>query len=199
LLSGGVRYRGGTLETYGNTNAADALHAIEELVYRQGRLTLAEIIAAGDANFVGAAHERVRRWLLQVGKYGNDDAADAFARRIHEHVCGSARAQAGLHGLHHYLVVVINNWANVLLGATTGATPDGRKSGDALANDNNPSPGADRTGVTAFLNSLVKLQPQLHAGAVQNMKFSRELFGRKRPQPEGVVAGLLGAGAARRR
>jgi pyruvate-formate lyase len=188
LLSGGVRYLGGTLETYGNTNAADALHAVDELVYRQGRLTLAEIVNACDADFAGAEHERVRRLLLSAGKYGNDDdAADAIARRVHEHVCRCTRAQAGLHGLHHYLVVVINNWANVILGATTGATPDGRKSGDPLANGNNPSPGADKKAVTAFLNSLVKLQPQLHAGAVQNMKFSRELFGKNRPQLEALL------------
>jgi pyruvate-formate lyase len=197
LLSGGVRYLGGTLETYGNINAADALHAIEELVYQQKRLTLAEIIAACDANFVGAEPARIRRLLLSVGKYGNDDdAADALARRVHEHVCGCVSAQAEFHGLQHYLVVVINNWANVIFGATTGATPDGRKSGDALANGNNPSPGADRKGVTAFMNSLVKLQPHLHAGAVQNMKFSRELFRRKRPQLEALLQAYWEGGGA---
>ena len=56
------------------------------------------------------------------------------------------------------------------------ASADGRKKGEPLANANNPAPGADRSGLTAFLNSIVKLDTAIHAGAVQNMKFSREMF-----------------------
>ncbi|MDR2675941.1 MAG: hypothetical protein LBC18_14010 [Opitutaceae bacterium] len=40
----------------------------------------------------------------------------------------------------------------------------------------NPSPGLDRAGLTAFLNSLLKINPAIHAGTVQNMKFARSLF-----------------------
>jgi len=66
--------------------------------------------------------------------------------------------------------------------------PDGRRAGEPLANGNNPSQGMDRNGATAFLNSLVKLDPAIHAGAVQNMKFSRSLFTHHRP----AVDALLG-------
>ena len=45
-----------------------------------------------------------------------------------------------------------------------------------MANGNNPMGGCDVSGLTAMLNSLVKLTPDLHAGAVQNMKLSPELF-----------------------
>lgn len=45
-----------------------------------------------------------------------------------------------------------------------------------MANANNPWSGNDKKGLTALLNSLVKLRPDFHAGAVQNMKFSPELF-----------------------
>jgi pyruvate-formate lyase len=41
---------------------------------------------------------------------------------------------------------------------------------------NNPVGGMDQNGPTAFLNSLLKPDPSIHAGAVQNMKFSRKLF-----------------------
>ena len=40
LLDGGVRYLGGTNETYGNINASDALWAIKDLVFDRGRYTL---------------------------------------------------------------------------------------------------------------------------------------------------------------
>ena len=177
LLSGGVRHLGGTLETYGNINASDALFAVQETVYRQKSLTLQQVIAACDADFQGSDHQRVGRLLSAVAKYGNDDeGADAMARRVHEHVCLTTRAQAPRVGLDSFLVVIINNWANVVFGQSTSATPDGRHAGQPLANGNNPTAGNDHHGATAFLNSLVKLDPTLHAGAVQNMKFARSLF-----------------------
>jgi pyruvate-formate lyase len=195
LLSGGVRHLAATLETYGNTNAADGLHAIDQLVFRERKLTLPQIVAACDADFEGPSHAAMRRALLAVPKYGNDDdGADAMARRVHEHICGLSAEQAARVGLQAHLVVIINNWANVVLGSHTGATPDGRKAREAFANGNNPAPGADRHGVTAFLNSLVKLDPCLHAGAVQNMKFSRELFTRYRPKLEALLVGYWASG-----
>lgn len=174
ILSGGVRYLGGTLESYGNTNAADSLTAIDQLVYRQRKYTLSQIVQACDANFVG--YETMHQELMRAPKYGNDDpVADAMAMRVHEHVCGATAAQARQVGLSTYLIVVINNSGNTTLGLRTGATPDGRMAGIMLANANNPMPGMDMHGPTAFLNSLTKLEPAIHAGVVQNMKFSRDL------------------------
>lgn len=174
-FGGGVRSLGGTLETYGNTNAADSLHVINELVYRQKVLSLPALVAALDANFDG--HETLRRQCQQIAKYGNDEGtADAMARRVHEHICTLTADQAGKVGLDSYLVVIINNWANTLFGWTTRASAEGRLCGEPLANGNNPAPGADTNGVTAFLNSLTKLDPSIHAGAVQNMKFTKEWF-----------------------
>ena len=188
IFAGGLRHLGGTCETYGNTNASDALLAIEQVVFRERVLTLPELVAALDADFAGPGAEALRRRLLSVPKFGNDDdAADAMARRVHDHVCGLARAQAVRVGLDSYLVVVINNYANTILGRTTAASADGRRAGERLANGNNPSPGADRAGVTAFLNSLVKLDPAVHAGTVQNMMFSAGLFGRLRPKLEALL------------
>jgi pyruvate-formate lyase len=80
-------------------------------------------------------------------------------------------------GLDSYLVVIINNHANSVLGRHTGASADGRGAGEPMSNANNPTSGNDRSGATAFLRSLVKLDPTIHAGAVQNMKFGREMFG----------------------
>jgi pyruvate-formate lyase len=115
--------------------------------------------------------------LLNAPKYGNDnDEADKMLINIHEHVCNYVRDQEKSIGLHSYLVVIINNSANTLMGHWTSASADGRKSGQPMANGNNPSGGNDKNGVTAFLNSLTKPSPFIHAGAVQNLKFSREMF-----------------------
>jgi|CZKI01.1.fsa_nt_gi pyruvate-formate lyase len=195
IFSGGVRHLGGTNETYGNTTAADALLAIEHVVFRDRAVTLPRLVAALDANFAGPDYEALRQRLLTVPKYGNDDdAADAMAQRVHEHACGLTRAQAARVGLDSYLVVVINNHANTILGRTTAASADGRRACERLANGNNPTPGADRSGVTAFLNSLVKLDPGIHAGTVQNMKFSGGLFRRHRAKLEALLRAYWAGG-----
>jgi pyruvate-formate lyase len=56
-----------------------------------------------------------------------------------------------------------------------------------MANANNPQGGADKSGVTSMLNSLVKLDPSIHAGAVQNMKFSRDTFNKHRDQVKALL------------
>jgi pyruvate-formate lyase len=179
MFSGGIKYLSGTLETYGNTNTADSLTAIKELVYEKKIISKDQLLDALAADFNG--YETIREQLLKCPKYGNDnDTADNMLVKVHEHVCRYVREQAKSVGLHSYLVVVINNSANTLMGHQTSASADGRKSGEPMANGNNPSGGRDINGPTAFLNSLVKASPYIHAGAVQNMKFSKEMFTSKK-------------------
>jgi len=186
LLEGGVRHLGGTLETYGNTNVANSLHVIQELVFLRRQISLPDLVQALDANFQG--NENLRNCCRAVAKYGNDEqTADAMARRVHDQVCQSTRRQAEAVGLDSYLVVVINNWANTVLGHNTAASAEGRLAGEPMANGNNPTPGSDINGVTAFLNSIVQLDPTLHAGTVQNMKFSREWFGKNRAKFDALL------------
>ena len=193
VFSGGVRRLGGTIETYGNINVSDSLCAIRRLVYEDRVCTLSDIIRACDADFSG--FEDLHRRLLGAPKFGNDlGEADDMARRTHDHVCLSAQAQAARAGLDTYLVVIINNSANVNFGAHTAASADGRRLGEPLANAVNPQAGRDRSGTTAFLNSLTKLDPGIHAGAVQNMKFSRGLFTRNRPKLEAMLGGYFRSG-----
>ncbi|HEY5585981.1 MAG TPA: pyruvate formate lyase family protein [Ruminiclostridium sp.] len=175
IFSGGVKYLGGTLESYGNTNTADSLAAIKDIIYVKRLLTPEQLINALDTDFEGFVKER--KALQGAPKYGNDNsAADEMAVRVHEHVCNTARNQINKVKLHSYLIVVINNSANTILGKQTSASADGRLKGNPMANANAPSGGNDKKGLTAFLNSLVKLTPEIHAGMVQNMKFSPELF-----------------------
>lgn len=186
IFSGGVRYLGGTLETYGNSNTADSLTAIKRLVYDSKRISPRQLLEALTADFEG--HQRIRQLLLDAPKYGNDDeTADGMLLRVHEHVCNHTRKQADRVGLHSYLVVIINNSANALMGRWTAASADGRRAGTPMNNGNSPSSGADRKGVTAVLNSIVKPSPRIHAGAVQNMKFSRDLFVKNRPELEALL------------
>lgn len=195
IFSGGIRYLGGTLETYGNTNTADSLTAIKKLVYEEKRISPQELLKALDANFEG--YEHIREMLLAAPKYGNDDpVADTMAVAVHEHVCHTVRNQRERTNLHSYLVVIINNSANTLMGRWTAASPDGRKAGVSMANGNNPTGGMDKKGITAMLNSLVKLDPSIHAGAVQNMKFSPSMFTTHREKLKALLQTYFDNGGA---
>jgi pyruvate-formate lyase len=186
MFSGGIKYLEGTLECYGNTNTADSLAAIKELVYDKKLLTQEEMLNALDTNFED--YDKERRLMLNAPKFGNDNEyVDSIASDLHDFVCKTIRDQAQRVGLHSYLAVVINNAANTYLGSWTGASADGRKARSFMANANNPTGGMDKNGVTAMLNSLVKLDPSFHAGSVQNMKFSRDTFNNSRDRIKALL------------
>jgi pyruvate-formate lyase len=174
MFSGGLRYCGGSLETYGNVNAADSLTAIKCAVFDLKLLSLDRLVEALDRNFVGYEHEL--RILREQPKYGNDDSvADAMMTEVHDFLCNTIRNQRERTNLDWYLNVIINNSQNTTLGRWVGATPDGRKAGGAMANANTPAGGNDRKGITALINSIVKPDTSIHAGSVQNMRFGSDM------------------------
>jgi len=186
IFSGGIKYLGGTVETYGTTNTADSLTTIKELLFDKKEITPEELLAALDSNFTG--HEIIRRKLLNQPKFGNDyDTADDMFLNVHNHICKYVRSQASRVGLHSYLVVNINNSANSLMGRSTAASPDGRLAFTPMNNGNTPTGGSDKEGITALLNSIVKPDPNIHAGVVHNLKFSKDMLTKNRA----VVKSLL--------
>jgi len=195
VFRGGIDHLGGTLETYGNTNTADALLAIRNVVFRDRKYSLDEVVSALDTNFEGDA--RLRRALLDQPKYGNDmDEADEMLMKVHDHVCLATMAEAKKVGLDSYLVVNINNSANTIFGKFTAASADGRLAGTSLANGNTPHMGMDQNGATALLNSIVKPATHIHAGASQNFKLSREMLTKYREQTMDLIDTYFDKGGA---
>lgn len=186
MFQGGIRYLGGTLESYGNVNTADSLTAIRELVYGRRVLSPERLLEALEANFDG--FDREHRMMRECPKFGNDDpGADGMLVRVHDFVCTAIRDQKNRTGLHSYLAVIINNGMNTTLGRWVGASADGRGAGGAMANANTPAGGNDRKGITALLNSITKPSHAIHAGAVHNLRFSREMFRDHREEFEAIL------------
>jgi formate C-acetyltransferase len=148
----------------GAANVANALQAIKTLVYEQGVLTGQQVLEALAADFEGPGGERVRQQLLAVPKFGNDvDEVDGWAWRVLQeylnlikpyHTTRFGRGPIG--GV--YAGSTSNISANVPLGSKVGATPDGRKAGQPIAEGVSPYRGTDKRGPTAVMRSVTKLQ-----------------------------------------
>jgi len=195
VFNGGCAHLGGTLEMYGNVNAANSLAAIKRLVFEEKKLSAERLVEALDRNFVG--REAELKSMRDAPKYGNDDDyVDSIFVALHDYLSAKTMEQAPKVGLDSYLGVTINNAQNTTLGRWVGATPDGRKAGGAMANANNPAPGTDRNGFTAMLNSILKPRHDNHAGMVSNIRLSREVFSASRDKVLGVIDNYFERGAA---
>ncbi|PKM55666.1 MAG: pyruvate formate-lyase [Firmicutes bacterium HGW-Firmicutes-5] len=175
ILGGGVRYLGGTNETYGNINTSDSLWAIKHLVFDTHKYSFNELNRAVLANFEG--YEHIRKDCWKCDKYGNDlDTADNMANDLYEFVAKGVRDRGIKLGMQYFLIVISNNQLNTEWGLNTDASPDGRYRGMYMNPANNPQGGANISGPTALLNSLAKFDAKYHAGSVQNIKFSKYMF-----------------------
>jgi pyruvate formate-lyase/glycerol dehydratase family glycyl radical enzyme len=147
----------------GLANVANSLMAIKKRVYEEGALTLEELGHALETDFAGQGGERIRQLLLSAPKYGNDiDEVDHLAARIltdalHEaskyHTSRYGRGPIG----GTYAGSTSNISANVPLGQPVGATPDGRKAGQPIAEGVSPTHYTVEKGPTAIMRSVAKL------------------------------------------
>ena len=193
LLDGGVRYLGGTCETYGNINVSDSLVAVKRLVFEEKKYTLTELEDAMLHNFKG--HEKLRKDCLACEKYGNDlEAADGMANLVYEYVAKGIRDRGTRYGMQYYLIVISNNSLNTEWGIRTGASPDGRLSGTFMNPANNPQGGAHKIGPTALLNSLTTFDAKYHAGSVQNIRFEKSMFQRNKSLMKSMFETYFGKG-----
>ena len=177
VTAGGAIYNLSGIQMIQVANIADSLAAMKELLYDEKRFTGAELLHALRDNF---EHEEALRVMLlnRAPKYGNDvewvDAIGAkWAAFFREHLEQHKNYRGGPYHTGMYTVS-----AHVPMGENVGATPDGRKAGQPLA-DGGMSPvyGRDISGPTAVLKSVSRLPSDLASnGGLLNMKFLPEFF-----------------------
>lgn len=162
ITAGGARYNSTGVSAYGQANAGDSLAAIKKLVFEEKRISLMEIVEAMRANYEGK--EALRQMLLnEAPKYGNDDDyVDSIVVELCRYFCEELDKYRNSRGgrFHaHFLSFVLA----VSGGAAAGASADGRKAGQPVANSLAPQQGRDRRGITAMLKSISKIDQTLAA------------------------------------
>jgi len=173
--NGGARYNTSYIQGVGIGTITDALAAIKFNVYDHKVLTMSELLRTLQTNFSGQEAFR-QRLLNRVPKYGNDDDyADDIMVSVfelyHDAVNGRPNTKGGT-----YRINLLPTTVHIYFGRVTGATPDGRKSGEPLSEGISPVQGADRHGPTAVIKSAAKMDHLRTGGTLLNQKFTPQLL-----------------------
>jgi choline trimethylamine-lyase len=156
----------------GVADVGDSLAAIKKVVFDDRKITMETLIKALDNNFEG--FEEVRHLLQKAPKFGNDDDhVDLILKEVLARSCDYSR-QFKTYKDRKCTTSSLTMTANIPFGAGMGATPDGRKAGEPLAEGGiSPHQGRNISGATATLNSVAKLdQVKLTNGSILNMRIS---------------------------
>ena len=176
-LEGGAEHNATTLEFVGVPNVADSLAAIDTMIYEQRTLNWQQMKEALLAGYKG--HEALQARLRNMcPKYGNDDEyVDGLGARVLNRLYDEIKKHRSPRG-GEYRIALYSIATHVLFASKTGATPDGRGIGEVLADGGvSCAHGRDKQGLTALLNSVVKLDSSKTLGStLLNVKLSPSLF-----------------------
>lgn len=170
----GAIYNTVTIEMMGLINTCDALMAIKELVFEQKKYTLEELIAAAKSNYGG--YEKLLLDISKCKKYGmNDPNANAIVKRVCKMV--SAACKKVCYDNRLFLPSLHTIDANVGYGSVLYATLDGRKKGQPVNKNANPSDLLQKTEHTSHILSAIAFdQTEFSGGQPIDLYFDKEWF-----------------------
>ncbi|MBQ7301453.1 MAG: hypothetical protein IJW77_16630 [Clostridia bacterium] len=174
--AGGARYNFCYPNFPGIINVIDSLAAIRQIVYEEKRLTLQELASICKSNYAG--QEPLRQYIRNhCPKFGNDDdRADALAIELYDFIDKEVSGHIsplGASAHPSYFAYVVHGE----MGMITDATPDGRLAGEALSEHLGAVVGMDRSGPTAVMHSIAKLDQSKGIGGIAtNYRFAKNFI-----------------------
>ncbi|MGO9309794.1 MAG: pyruvate formate lyase family protein, partial [Spirochaetia bacterium] len=149
VTAGGACYNLSGIQAIQPANLADCLAAITQCIFEERSVSAEEALAAMRGNYAG--NEKLRQYLInKVPKYGNDvDWVDAIAARWVDYFAARMGEYTNARGgPYHTGLYTVS--AHVPMGQNVGASLDGRRARDPLADGGMSAMyGRDRHGPTA--------------------------------------------------
>lgn len=177
ITQGGTApYLAHSISLSGAPNVGDSLAAIRKVVFEDRQLTMEKLIDALDKNFVG--EEDILTLLKCAPKFGNDnDYVDTIVDEVFTHGSDEAAKYRGIAGSITPVAAGIVT-GDVPMGKMVGALPDGRKSGEPLAEGGiSPHQGRNVSGPVGTFRSVAKMNHlKLTGGSVLNMRFNPDVL-----------------------
>ena len=153
---GGCQFNSSGIQAVGITDAADSLHAINEVVFKKKMYSLMDIINAIDNDFEGEYYGQIREALRAVPKLGHDDSTEAvkWVNKTLEIYCNALKQvpnspRGGMYTAGYYALNVSD-----VYGKKTPSLPSGRLKGVPLANSISPHYGMQMSDLLSSLNSV---------------------------------------------
>jgi formate C-acetyltransferase len=180
VTAGGAKYNFSGIQAIQVANIADSFAVLKKLIFSDQTVTKDVLYEALLRDFKGS--EILRQICINhVSKYGNDiEWVDKMGAKWTSEFAVKLRSYRNFRG-GPFTMGLYTVSAHVPMGHNVGATPDGRHSGDPLADGGlSPMYGRDKNGPTAVLNSVARI-PSFMApnGTLLNMKFLPTMFSDK--------------------
>lgn len=175
ITRGGAKYNFSGVQGIGIANLADSLYALKKIVFEEKKYSLKKLVEFLENDFSSEEGKLLKLNLLHnYEKYGNDkDEVDLISSNLLRYYCKELEKYKNPRG-GFFVPGSYTVSAHIPLGQVVGATPDGRNSGEQLADGGlSPMLGGDKLGPTAILKTISKLDNLLLSnGSLLNIKLS---------------------------
>lgn len=177
-FSAGAKYKFDLMPFQMFGTVVDCFTVIDRLVFTEKVLTLTELLAAVDADFVG--HEAVLARIRAVPRYGSDDPVSnawvgRLARRAAELTAEMNAPYLREMGLFLVPCLQSDTW-HLKYGEDFGATPDGRRANTPFSQNARPANGAAVNGLTAMFNAMLHIPADGYLSGALNLDIDPKQF-----------------------
>ncbi len=182
VTEGGARHNYTAPYGVGIANAGNSLCVVKKMVFEEKELTIEELVEVLDSNYEGKEDLR-QLFINKVPKYGNDiPEVDLIVKRVADIFLDSLKGYETYRG-GPFVGSFIPVASYVAMGMATGATPDGRKKKERLADGISPTDGTDLKGPTAVFKSVCTID---HRRIPNGVIFNQKLDPGVLSTPEGM-------------
>lgn len=169
---------GSAVNPIGLINVADSLVAIRRQVFETKAIDAADLLRHLASDWAGEDGARARQLMLAAPKYGNaDPVADAVAADLYRFCAETITALTTTYGGYHKAGSITIGTCIMPGGRVSGATPDGRRAEEGLADESlSPMRQRDTGSLSAMLDSALGIDQLAWQALSLDLRLAPSLF-----------------------